>query len=48
MGFPRPNDKRKVREGVNCSRQADCTFRKGGIRLVPNAVTGEVSNGSQS
>jgi len=34
MVFPRPNDKRKVREGVNCSRQADCTFRKGGIRLV--------------
>ena len=32
------NDKRRVQEGVNRSRATDCAFRKGGIRLVINAL----------
>src|ERR1700704_135271 len=43
------NDKRKVQEGVNRSRAADCAFRKGRIGPVPNKRGwGTTAHGSRS
>src|SRR5260370_32495217 len=43
------NDKRRVQEGVNRSRAADCAFRKGRIGPVPNKRgCGTTAHGSRS